>query len=167
MAATDSKGAHEPFPTRQLLVLGLCRLAEPVAFISIISYNFVLVTDIKGPQNASFWAGCLVSAFAIAEASTSMIWGSLSDKFGRKPIIMIGLMGTVISSLLLGFARSYWFALAARVVGGLLNGNIGVMQTMVAEIVKNPEHEPRAYSIQPFAWSLGSVLGSAVGGYAA
>lgn len=70
-----------------------------------------------------------------------MIWGTLSDRFGRKPIILIGLFGTVISSLILGFAKNYWIALAARVVGGLLNGNVAVMQTMVAEMVKNPAHE--------------------------
>lgn len=100
-----------------------------------------MVAEIKGPENASFWAGVLVSAFAIAEASTAMIWGSLSDRYGRKPIILIGLMGTTISCLVLGLARNYWVALAARLVGGLLNGNVGVMQSMVAEIVKNPKHE--------------------------
>jgi MFS family permease len=100
-----------------------------------------MVSDIKGPKNASFWAGLLVSAFAIAEASTAVIWGTLSDRFGRKPIILIGLSGTVISSLMLGFAKNYWVALFARLLGGLLNGNVGVMQTMVAEMVKNPAHE--------------------------
>lgn len=100
-----------------------------------------MVKDIKGPENASFWAGVLVSAFAIAEASTAVLWGSLSDRIGRKPIILIGLTGTVISSVMLGFAKNYWVALAARLIGGLLNGNVAVMQTMVAEIVKKPKHE--------------------------
>jgi len=100
-----------------------------------------MVKDIKGPENASFYAGLLVSAFAIAEASTAVLWGALSDRIGRKPVIMMGLMGTVISSLIFGFATNYWVALLARFLGGLLNGNVAVMQTMVAEIVKNPRHE--------------------------
>ena len=157
--ARISEGLDDPFPTKQLAVLGMipcgikseacvtnisqaiCRLAEPVAFMSIIAYSFAMVQDIKGEEDASFYSGLLVSAFAMAEASTAMIWGSISDRYGRKPIVLVGLAGTALSSLLFGFAKNYWLALLARVVGGLLNGNVAVMQTMVAEMVKNPKHE--------------------------
>jgi len=91
--------------------------------------------------NASFYAGLLVSAFAVAEACTAMTWGTISDRYGRKPIVLIGLAGTALSSLVFGFATNFWVALAARVVGGLLNGNVAVMQTMVAEMCKKPEWE--------------------------
>ncbi|OQV00336.1 hypothetical protein CLAIMM_05846 [Cladophialophora immunda] len=155
------------YPYQQLTVLALCRLAEPIAFCSITAYTFVMVVDIKGEENASFYAGLLISAFAMAEASTAMIWGHISDRYGRKPIVLLGLAGVALSSLIFGFAKSYWVALMARVVGGLLNGNVAVMQTMVAEMVKRPEHEPTAYAVQPFVWSLGSIAGSALGGFTA
>lgn len=100
-----------------------------------------MVKDIKGEEDASFYAGLLISAFAMAEASTAMIWGNISDRYGRKPIILVALAGTALSSLLFGFAKRYWVALLARVVGGALNGNVAVMQTMVAEMIKNPAHE--------------------------
>jgi MFS family permease len=70
-----------------------------------------------------------------------MLWGTVSDKYGRKPIVLSGLAGVALSSLIFGVAKNYWVALGARVVGGLLNGNVSVMQTMVAEMVKNPKHE--------------------------
>lgn len=82
-----------------------------------------------------------MSAFALAEASTAMLWGTISDKYGRKPIVLSGLAGVALSSLIFGVAPSYWVALVARVIGGLLNGNVSVMQTMVAEMTKNPKHE--------------------------
>ncbi|KAJ9603684.1 hypothetical protein H2200_011870 [Cladophialophora chaetospira] len=157
----------DAYPYKQLTVLALCRLAEPIAFCSITAYTFVMVEDIKGSEDASFYAGLLVSAFAMAEASTAMIWGRISDKYGRKPIVLFGLVGVALSSLIFGFAKKYWVALLARVVGGLLNGNVAVMQTMVAEMVKRPEHEPSAYAVQPFVWSLGSIAGSALGGFLA
>jgi hypothetical protein len=91
--------------------------------------------------DASFYAGLLVSAYAVAEAMTAMGWGALSDRYGRKPIVLIGLGGVAISSLVFGLAKSYWVALLARFIGGALNGNVAVMQTMVAEMVKKPEHE--------------------------
>ncbi|KAJ9622219.1 hypothetical protein H2204_011567 [Knufia peltigerae] len=157
----------DAFPYKQLAVVAICRLAEPIAFTSITAYTFVMVKDIKGEEDASFYAGLLISAFAMAEASTAMIWGNISDRYGRKPIILVALAGTALSSLLFGFAKRYWVALLARVVGGALNGNVAVMQTMVAEMIKNPAHEPSAYAVQPFMWSLGSIAGSALGGFTA
>lgn len=54
-----------------------------------------------------------------------MAWGALSDMIGRKPVVFIGCVGTITSLLLVGFAPNFWVALAGRVIGGALNGNIG------------------------------------------
>jgi predicted MFS family arabinose efflux permease len=118
-----------------------------------------------GDENdASFYAGLLISAFALTESLTGMYWGGLSDRIGRKPVLLAGCAGTMLSMLMVGFASNIWMALAGRAIGGFLNGNIGVIQTMVAELVTKPEHEPRAYSIMPFVWSIGTILGPAIGG---
>ena len=94
----------------------------------------------------------VTSAFAIAEFSTGMMWGRISDKIGRKPVVIIGLAGTLISMLMFGFAKSLPVALLARALGGVLNGNIGVIQTTVAELVKEKEHQRK------YKPSLASVL---------
>lgn len=70
----------------------------------------------------------------------------------------------MLSMIALGFASNIWIALAGRIAGGALNGNIGVIQTMVGELVSKPEHEPRAYSIMPFVWSIGTIVGPCIGG---
>lgn len=131
----------------------MCRFAEPIAFTSILAYIYVFTLDLRedDEENAPFFAGLLVSAFALAEASTCVMWGSISDRYGRKPIVLIGLAGTALSSLIFGFAKNYWVGLAARVVGGALNGNVAVIQTMVSEMVKKPEHEREspALSVSP------------------
>lgn len=114
--------------------------------------------------DASLYAGILISAFSLAEALTGMFWGSLSDRLGRKPILLSGCFGTMLSLLMVGFAPNFWVALIGRAFGGALNGNIGVIQTMVGELVKRPEHEPRAYAIMPFVWSIGTIIGPAIGG---
>ena len=123
--------------------LALCRVAEPIALTSIFPYSWVMVKDfnIGDKANASFYAGVLISAFALAESLTGMFWGGVSDRIGRKPVLLLGCAGTLLSLLIVGFAQSFWVALAGRALGGLLNGNIGVIQTMVGELVKKPEHE--------------------------
>ncbi|KAF6830818.1 MFS transporter [Colletotrichum plurivorum] len=190
MPQTKNKDPNA-FPTRQLLVLAwfndspihsptratlslmpspaICRFSEPIAFNSILAYTFNMVERELGvdKKDAPFYAGSLVSAYAVAEAITSMGWGALSDRVGRKPVVLFGLVGVAISSLIFGLAKQYWVALLARFIGGALNGNVSVMQTMVAEMVKNPDHEPRAYAVQPFVWTLGGIIGSAMGGYLA
>ncbi|KAL8787006.1 MAG: hypothetical protein Q9213_002442 [Squamulea squamosa] len=110
------------------------------------------------------YAGLVTSVFAFAEFSTGILWGRLSDNIGRKPVLMIGLIGTLLSMFVFGFAPSLPIALLARALGGALNGNIGVLQTTVAEIVTAKEHQPSAYAIMPFVWSLGSILGPLIGG---
>lgn len=155
------------FPTAQLFVLALVRVAEPIALTSLFPYAWKLVLhyNVTNEANAAFYAGILISAFALAEACTSMYWGGLSDRIGRKPVLLLGCAGTLLSLLVVGFAPNFWIALLGRALGGVLNGNIGVIQTMVGELVTKPEHEPRAYAVMPFAWSVGTIVGPSIGGY--
>jgi MFS family permease len=73
-----------------------------------------------------------------------VFWGGVSDRVGRKPVLLIGCIGTLVSLLVVGFASSFWLALCGRLLGGLLNGNVGVIQTMVGELVKDPNHERKS-----------------------
>ncbi|THY44474.1 MFS general substrate transporter [Aureobasidium pullulans] len=155
------------FPTRQLFVLALCRICEPIAFMSIFPYVYYMISSFhitNDEKQISLYAGMVTSAFAFAEFSTGVLWGRLSDKVGRKPILLMGLAGTGISMIAFGFSPNLTTALIARALGGLLNGNIGVLQTTVAEVVTVEAHQARAYSIMPFVWCLGSIVGSGLGG---
>ncbi|EGC48466.1 MFS transporter [Histoplasma capsulatum var. duboisii H88] len=167
LAVIQHDSPDAAFPTIQLFILALCRLAEPIALTSIFPYSWIMVRDfdIGLPSNASFYAGILISAFSLSESLTGMFWGGLSDRVGRKPILLFGCVGTTLSLLIVGFSTSFWVALFGRVLGGILNGNMGVIQTMVGELVKRPEHEPRAYAVMPFVWSIGTIIGPAIGGY--
>lgn len=61
---------------------------------------------------------------SIAE-KVSRYWGGLSDRIGRKPVLLLGCAGTMLSLLLVGISTNFWFALVGRALGGFLNGNIG------------------------------------------
>ena len=91
-------------------------------------------------------------------------WGTCSDIVGRKPIIISGLICTMVLSIFLGMSTSLSMVLAARALIGLMNGNVGIIRTMVAEIVPERELQPRAFSIMPLVWTIGSIFGPAFGG---
>ena len=131
----------------------------PYAYRMIESFNLT-----QDETQVSIYAGMLITAFAFAEFSTGLLWGRVSDRIGRKPVLIMGLFGTALSMISFGFARNLPAAIVARALGGLLNGNVGVLQTTVAELVTKKEHQPRAYSIMPFVWSVGSIIGPAMGG---
>ncbi|OBT87224.1 hypothetical protein VE02_04890 [Pseudogymnoascus sp. 03VT05] len=160
-------GSSKPFPAKQLFILSLCRICEPIAFMSIFPYIYAMIEsfgfDHEDPT-ISMYAGVVTASFTFAEFSSGMLWGKLSDRIGRKPVLLTGLAGTGLSMLVFGFAPNIYVAIIARALGGLLNGNIGVLQTTVAELATVKEHQPRAYSIMPFVWSLGSILGPVLGG---
>ncbi|GLI79641.1 hypothetical protein PoHVEF18_007980 [Penicillium ochrochloron] len=135
--------------------------------MSIFPYVYHMVESFHvtdNDQKIALYAGMITSSFTFAEFSAGMFWGRMSDRIGRKPVLVMGLVGTAISMVAFGFAPNLATAMIARALGGLLNGNIGVLQTTVAEIVTVKEHQPRAYSIMPFVWCLGSIIGPAMGG---
>lgn len=73
-------------------------------------------------RQIAMYAGMVTSAFAFAEFSTGVLWGKLSDRIGRKPVLLTGLAGTGVSMLVFGFAPSLQVALLGRALGGVLNG---------------------------------------------
>ncbi|KAK0643602.1 tetracycline:hydrogen antiporter-like protein [Cercophora newfieldiana] len=155
------------YPARQLLILALCRISEPIAFMSIFPYIYYMVKDFNitnDKTKIACYAGFVTSAFTLAEFMTSLFWGRLSDKIGRKPVLLMGLFGTGLSVLIFGFAQSLPVALCARALGGVLNGNMAVLQTTVAELVTVKQHQPRAYAVMPMVWCVGSIVGPMIGG---
>lgn len=135
--------------------------------MSIFPYIYYMIESFhitNDGKQVALYAGLVTSAFAFAECLAGPFWGRMSDKFGRKPILLTGIAGTGVSMLLFGFARDLPTALIARALGGILNGNIGVLQTTVAEVITVEAHQARAYAIMPFVWCLGSIIGSAMGG---
>lgn len=89
----------------------------PYVYYMIASFH---ITDDE--KSIAMYAGMITSSFAFAEFSTGVFWGRVSDRFGRKPVLLMGLAGTGLSMLLFGLAPNIWVALIARALGGLLNG---------------------------------------------
>lgn len=107
--------------------------------------------------------GFLTAAFSIAQFFATPVLGSLSDRFGRKPLLAISLVGTCASFIMFGFAGSIVMLFAARILDGITGGNISVAQAMVSDI-SSPKERAKNFGILGSAFGFGFVIGPAVGG---
>jgi hypothetical protein len=129
----------------QLAVLVFARLAEPLSERSLTSYLFYQLRWFSphlGPSDIAKQAGYLTAVFAAAQCLTSMWWGRAADnpRLGRKGVLIIGLTGSALSALGMGFSRSLTAAFFFRFCAGALNGNVGVLRTMVSEVVADKRY---------------------------
>ncbi|WEW58878.1 hypothetical protein PRK78_004346 [Emydomyces testavorans] len=115
-------------------------------------------------KDVSKWVGLTSAIFSICQCFTAVFWGELSDRVGRKPIILTGLFVTMTFSIVFGLSKSLPMAILARACIGLGNGNVGIIRTVVAELVPEKELQPRAFSLMPLVWTVGSIFGPAFGG---
>ncbi|KAI0804434.1 major facilitator superfamily transporter [Xylaria sp. FL0064] len=115
-------------------------------------------------KDVAKWAGATSAVFSLAQSLTAVPWGRASDKFGRKPAILTGLFCTMVFFLAWGMSTSLKMAIIVRGLQGACNGNVGIIRTMVAEMVQEKELQPKAFSVMPLVWSIGSVFGPAFGG---
>lgn len=155
------------FPYWQLFIVSLIRFSEPISFTSLFPYVYYMVRDFKiapTEQDIPKYTAYLASSFSLSQFLFAVRWGKLSDKIGRKKVLLCGLIGTSISLISFGFSTNFYMALAARSLAGCLNGNISVLRTVIGEIAVERKHQATAFSLLPLLFNLGSTIGPAIGG---
>lgn len=112
----------------------------------------------------SKYSGYLATSFAVCQVFCAVQWGRAAERYGRKPIIMIGLVGTAAGVLLLGFSSNYYMALFARAFMGCVNGNVAIVRTVLGEIAVERKHQALAFIVMPLCYLIGTIIGPFLGG---
>ena len=105
-----------------------------------------------------FQTSLLFSAYSVAQFFATPVIGKLSDRFGRKPLLVISLLGTVVANLIAGTATTAWVLFFARFLDGITGGNASVVQAVISDVT-TPENRARGFGFNAAAFGLGFVLG--------
>ncbi|KAF3313133.1 hypothetical protein TWF173_006307 [Orbilia oligospora] len=152
-------------PLKQLSILALCRVADPICMTSVFSYLPQMIRSFGVSENEiGVWAGVISASLALCQCLTAVAWCRLSDRIGRKPSILLGLVAMMASTIAFGFSTSITMAIVTRCLIGL-TGNVGILRTVAAELAPDPDLKLQALGILPLAWNLGTITGPAIGGF--
>ncbi len=137
-----------------------------IVFIDLVGFGIVIpilplyAEDLHG---SPLELGLLMAAFSAMQFVFAPILGRLSDRFGRRPVLLLSLLGSVVGYVLFGLAGSMAMLFASRIVDGISGANVSTAQAVIADIT-GPEDRARGMGLVGMAFGLGFVFGPAVGG---
>lgn len=165
LGSSHSEHDASPLPVKQLLVLAFMSLSEQTALNSIGPYLPQMASTFPevGETQVGVYVGTIVSSFALAQFATGFFWGWLSDRIGRKPVVIIGTAVTAACFVAFGFCRTLPQAIIVQVLIGLGNGNQGVVSSCLGEITDR-SNQSKAFVYLPVIYGLGGITGPVLGG---
>ncbi|MFX0010299.1 MAG: MFS transporter [Candidatus Hermodarchaeota archaeon] len=107
--------------------------------------------------------GLILSIFSVCQLIASPITGKLSDRYGRKPLLLFSQVSTFIGFILLGLTNNVWILIAARLVDGLLGSNMTVAQAYISDVT-NPKYRTKTFGYSSAVFGAGLIFGPAIGG---
>lgn len=123
----------------------------------------VLPFIVRQFSESAMTVGLLSMSFALFQFFAAPILGRLSDKYGRRPLLLFSLLGSAIGYLLFGLAHSLVLLFVARVVDGISGGNVSIAQAYIADVT-DPAHRSRNFGLLGAAFGMGFIIGPAIGG---
>jgi MFS transporter, DHA1 family, tetracycline resistance protein len=152
--------SKEKFFTKPLLIIFITIVIDLIGFGIVIP----LLTFYAEEFNATpLDIGLLVSCYSLMQFVFAPILGSLSDKYGRRPLLFISILGSGVGYLMMGFAGALWVIYAGRLLGGITGGNLSIAQAYIADITTK-ENRAKGMGLFGMAFGLGFILGPAIAG---
>src|SRR5438034_7353707 len=109
--------------------------------------------------------GMIISSFFVAQLVSAPLWGRVSDRYGRRPALLVGLSASAAAFAVFGFANSVWLLFLCRIVQGLGGGTTGVLQAYIGDTVQ-PEDRARSLGWLSAGTNVGTMLGPVIGSFA-
>src|SRR5512135_1839635 len=137
-----------------------------IVFIDLLGFSLILPLlpyYAESLHANGIATGMLVASYAIAQLFGAPLLGRLSDRFGRRPVLLASVFGTFAGFLLLGFANALWMLFASRIIDGLTGGNLSIAQAYISDVT-GPGERAKGLGMIGAAFGLGFIIGPATGG---
>jgi DHA1 family tetracycline resistance protein-like MFS transporter len=157
---TNEQPADNKFFTRPLLIIFLTIFIDLVGFGIVIPLLTFYAEEFRATP---FDVGLLVSSYSLMQFVFSPFWGSLSDRYGRRPILFLTILGSSVGYLILGSASALWMVYAGRILAGIMGGNLSTAQAYIADVTSK-ENRAKGMGLFGMAFGLGFILGPAMAG---
>jgi DHA1 family tetracycline resistance protein-like MFS transporter len=137
-----------------------------VVFIDLLGFSLILpllpyyAKTFNANQTTT---GILIASYAVMQLIGAPILGRLSDRFGRRPVLLLSVFGTFLGFLLLGFANALWMLFASRILDGLTGGNLSVAQAYISDVT-DAKDRSKGLGLIGAAFGLGFIIGPVTGG---
>jgi MFS family permease len=156
-----------PLPVKTLACLLFLQTMDSVAFTQVTPYLAYMTRDLmnlEDEREIGKYSGFIGAGSSIAQFFTAAYWGRMSDVNGRRPVLLVGLFGSIFATLMFGCSTSFLMAFTARILQGLMNGNLGIVKTCIAEVT-DASNRAKAYSLIALAGGMGRIIGPMIGGF--
>lgn len=163
-ATPGAAPVRKPRSAATIFVVGTV-LIDALAFALIMPVLPALLMDLtgEGVGGAAFWGGLATFGFAIAQFACSPVIGGLSDRFGRRPVLLASLAALTLDFLLMGLAHALWVFFFARLLSGIFAATHSTANAYIADI-SEPADRAKRYGWLGAAMGAGFILGPALGG---
>lgn len=176
----ENEAEETPGSRSQIFLLCYTAVVEPIAFFGIFPYiNFMIEKVGHVPkEEVGFYSGLIESLFSATQMCVLILWGKVcidscvwrtiakivqaSDRYGRKPPLIISLVGVAISMTLFGMSQSLWQMIAMRCLAGIFAGTVVTVRAMLSEN-STKSTQAMAFSYFAFARNLGLFVGPLLG----
>ena len=158
----DQTVKDDKFFTKPIIIIFLTIVIDLIGFGIVIPVLPFYATS--EPFNATpFQLGLLIASFSVMQFIFSPVLGSLSDKYGRRPVLFVSLLGTATGFFIVGFATTLWMVFAGRILDGITGGNISAAQAYIADVTTK-RNRAKGMGLIGAGFGVGFVLGPALGG---
>ncbi|XP_052884257.1 probable peptide/nitrate transporter At3g43790 isoform X3 [Gossypium arboreum] len=154
-------------PYKLLSFIWIVSLCTALQISSLFPFVYFMIRDFhiaKREEDIGFYAGFVGSSFMVGRALTSLFWGVVADRYGRKPVILIGTFSVVVFNTLFGLSTNFWMALSMRFFLGCFNSLLGTIRAYASEVCRE-EYRALALSVVSTSRGIGLIIGPAIGGF--
>ncbi|XP_062077133.1 protein ZINC INDUCED FACILITATOR 1-like isoform X1 [Humulus lupulus] len=163
------KQSNPNIPFKHLFYVFIVALVADLPIATLFPFMYFMVRDFhiaKREEDIGYYAGAIGASFMCGRFFTSLFWGMIADRYGRKPVIIFGTIAVLIFNTLFGLSTNFWMAVSMRFLQGCLCGNLGAVKAYASEICRK-EYQALGMSIISTAWGIALVIGPALGGFLA